>query len=103
MIRVNGAMRPCPGWAGSEDPLDEEAARELIYSVLPEHQKARLQRDRDVDLAISALEGSRFRANVFFQIRGIGAVFRAIPMKIPNMVRDVLRNRLRKLPNAMTI
>ncbi|MCI5144057.1 MAG: type IV pilus twitching motility protein PilT, partial [Candidatus Electrothrix sp. AR3] len=68
-------------------PLDEpvltpESNRKIPFEILDEDQQAAIDKNRDFDKAY-ALEGvGRFRCNLFYQRRGIGAVFRIIPAKI---------------------
>ncbi len=40
---------------------------------------------KEIDLVYPFDENSRFRVNVFFQMDGVSAVFRIIPINIPNM------------------
>ena len=40
---------------------------------------------KEIDLVYPFDENNRFRVNVFFQMDGVSAVFRTIPMQIPSM------------------
>jgi twitching motility protein PilT len=68
--------------------------RTLIFEVLSEQQRARFEETHDLDFAYEIEGIARFRGNVFEQHRGMGAVFRVIPSKIPSA--DEL-----KLPEAI--
>src|SRR4051812_6446989 len=62
--------------------LDRDTIHEMIYSILTDDQKKRLERDQELDFALEFGDSVRFRANVYFNRRGEGAVFRVIPTKI---------------------
>jgi len=91
-IRHDGDLVPIPFRALTED----ETVR-FIFEILSEEQRARFERDREVDLAYVLEGGARFRVNVFTQSRGVGAVFRVIPAKIPTLDDLRLPSALRKL------
>jgi len=80
MLRLRGSLVP------TEHPvLTPESNRELIYGILDPLQRSQTEKHRDFDMAY-ALDGvGRFRCNIFFQHRGISAVFRIIPTKILTM------------------
>jgi len=46
---------------------------------------AELAENKEIDFVYPFSEKSRFRVNIFFQMDGISAVFRVIPVEIPNM------------------
>ena len=63
--------------------LKEDAmtlAKELLITRFPE-----LIEKKSVDFTYKLNEDYRFRVNIFFQIDGISAVFRTIPVKIPEI------------------
>ena len=63
--------------------LKEDAmtlAKELLITRFPE-----LIEKKSVDFTYKLNEYYRFRVNIFFQIDGISAVFRTIPVKIPEI------------------
>ena len=79
LVRVRGEVAPLPG-AGA---LDGEGVRGLVYAALPEEQRARFEKNQELDCSF-ALEGvSRFRMNVFVQKDGVAAALRVIPARIP--------------------
>ncbi len=86
--RINGEMLTL-----SDEILSYEdgitLAKELLKSRYPE-----LIKNKSVDFNFKLNEEYRFRANLFFQMDGISAVFRAIPVNIPTM-RDL------KLPSVV--
>jgi twitching motility protein PilT len=77
MLRLRGELVPL-----DEPVLTPESNRKILFEILDEDQQAAIDKNRDFDKAY-ALEGvGRFRCNLFYQQRGIGAVFRIIPAKI---------------------
>ena len=67
--------------AGSE-ALKADSAKDLVYSMLTNEQKARFERERELDFAFSKEGLGRFRVNVFWQRGYVGAAIRALPFKI---------------------
>ena len=84
MARVHGVMRALSIPDTPPGPLDQKVVHDLIYNVLSDSQRSRLETERELDFALSLGQEGRFRVNVFFQGRGIAGVFRVIPMKIPS-------------------
>ncbi|MBN1319704.1 MAG: Flp pilus assembly complex ATPase component TadA, partial [Thermoleophilia bacterium] len=62
--------------------LDPNTSRELIYSILSQDQRQKLETDWEVDLAYSLYGIARFRVNAFFQRGALGAAFRMVPIEI---------------------
>jgi twitching motility protein PilT len=82
MVRVNGEMRRLVLPGGQEaPPAGADDIRAMVYDILTDAQKSRLEAERELDFATS-IGAARFRGNVFFQDRGLGAVFRVLPTKI---------------------
>ncbi len=74
--RVNGDIVPLSGEIFSkEDALT--FAKELLR-----HRFAEFVEKKELDLTYPFDENTRFRVNVFFQMDGVSAVFRVIPVKI---------------------
>jgi twitching motility protein PilT len=74
--RINGEIIPLSGEVFSkEDALI--FAKELLRTRFPE-----LVEKKEVDLVYPFDENTRFRINIFFQMEGVSAVFRLIPVKI---------------------
>jgi twitching motility protein PilT len=77
MIRLSGELVPL-----DHPILSADSNKKILYGILSPEQQARVEVNRDFDMAYE-LEGvGRFRCNYFFQNRGIGAVFRIIPTRI---------------------
>lgn len=77
VIRVNGALERLPGPA-----LTAPETKRLVYSVLTDAQKHRLEETLELDLSFGIKGLARFRANVFFQRGALAAAFRRIPYEI---------------------
>lgn len=79
MMRVHGSMKKI-----DEAPISRETAESLISQILTQEQFAILEKDREIDFSLAS-EIGRFRANVFYQRQGLGAVLRVIPTQLPSM------------------
>ncbi|MEF3254527.1 MAG: type IV pilus twitching motility protein PilT [Deferribacterales bacterium] len=62
--------------------LTNEILQMLLFEIITEEQKKRFLEKKDLDFAYEIPGMARFRANYFYQKRGIAAVFRLIPSKI---------------------
>lgn len=99
--RLHGSIHPMP-----MGDLDRDTLHELIYGLLTDDQKKRLERDMELDFALEFGDDVRFRANVYVNRRGEGAVFRVIPTKIltlddlkmPPILKDLC-----KLPRGLIL
>src|SRR5687768_3810318 len=65
--------------------LTSQTTREVIYSILTNDQRKRLESDWQIDLAYSIPGRARFRVNAFFQRASIAAAFRLIPVDMPKL------------------
>jgi twitching motility protein PilT len=74
--RINGEIIPLSGEIFSKDDA-LIFAKELLRTRFPE-----LVEKKELDLVYPFDENTRFRINIFFQMEGISAVFRLIPVKI---------------------
>jgi twitching motility protein PilT len=63
--------------------LSSQDTREIVYSILNNEQRKRLENEWQIDLSYSVPSKARFRVNAFFQRASIGAVMRTIPTEIP--------------------
>ena len=59
--------------------LDPTDTREIVYSILTNDQRQRLETDWQLDFAYSIPGTARFRVNAYFQRAALGAAFRLIP------------------------
>jgi twitching motility protein PilT len=80
MVREKGRLRALdyPG-------MTPQQTRELVYSILSNDQRKRLENDWQIDFAYTVPGRARFRVNAFFQRASIGAAFRLIPSEMPKL------------------
>ena len=79
--------------------ITPETAREYIFETMNEAQQKELQENLELDYALEIPEIARFRANAFFQRKGLAAIFRLIPTQIKTMEELDLPMQLRKIIN----
>ncbi len=98
MVRVHGEMRRLEAAEGGP-PVSTapEDVRELVFALLTEEQRKALELQRELDLSVSVGARARYRANVFFQERGVGAVFRVIPTRVQTCEELDLPRAVREL------
>ena len=77
-VRVHGDMRAIPG----QNPFEAGPLLDRLYEVTPARNREEFERRNDTDFAYAIPGVSRFRANLFRDRHGPGAVFRAIPFDI---------------------
>ena len=65
--------------------LRPQDTRELLYAILTNDQRQRLETDWQLDFAYSVSGRARFRVNAYFQRSAIGAAFRLIPFEMPTI------------------
>ncbi|CAM2065858.1 Type IV pilus twitching motility protein PilT [Sulfidibacter corallicola] len=76
-IRKNGEIMPLQA-----PNLTQELMTEYMREIATPEHWARFERAGDLDFAYEMGEKSRFRANYFRYVSGLGAIFRVIPTKI---------------------
>ena len=62
--------------------LTSDETRAMLYEIMSADQRAFFETNNEIDFGFEIPGVARFRANVFQQRRGPGAVFRVIPTKI---------------------
>ncbi len=80
MVRLHGEIRPLEG----HDVFDAETLERELMAITPEINREEFTERNDTDFGYSIPKLSRFRANLFRDRKGPGAVFRAIPFEIPS-------------------
>jgi twitching motility protein PilT len=78
MLRIDGEMRPIPG----APVFTAEGVQRTLLPIVPPRNREEFTRTHDSDFAYELPGKGRFRANIFVDLRGMGAVFRVIPTKI---------------------
>jgi twitching motility protein PilT len=94
-IRVRGRLTPLEDYP----KLSGADTREIVYSILNNDQRQRLETDWQLDFAYSIPGHARFRVNAYFQRGAMGAAFRLIPfglssieeLGLPAVVHDFAR------------
>jgi twitching motility protein PilT len=80
-VRVRGHLIPLDDYP----VLTTEQTREIVYSILSNDQRQRLENDWQIDFAYAIPERARFRVNAYYQRAAIGAAFRLIPFSIKSV------------------
>ncbi len=76
-VRIHGVLKVM-----GQDILTAEMMDKLAQEITTKEQYKQLQEDRNLDFSYVLGEENRFRVNFFFQMDGLSAVFRIIPVKI---------------------
>jgi twitching motility protein PilT len=79
--------------------LSPRALQGMIYAILPQKMRERLEGELELDMSYALPGKARFRVNVYYQRDSIGAAFRLIPYEIksveslglPSVVSDLAR------------
>lgn len=92
--RINGNIVQFSGGIFSKDDA-MTFAKELLKGRFAEFVEA-----KELDLVYPFDENNRFRVNIFFQMDGVSAVFRVIPVKIPSFdelhLSDIVKSFTKK-------
>jgi twitching motility protein PilT len=91
MLRIRGSLV-----AMDLPKLTPTDTREIVYAILTNSQRQRLETDWQLDFAYSIPGHARFRVNTYFQRGSISAAFRLIPTEtvpieqlgLPSVIRD---------------
>src|SRR5262245_18007308 len=78
MFRLHGDMHPVEGCP----VITAEQMQTILFEITPDLNKKQFLTENDTDFAYELPPHARFRANLFRDRKGIGAVFRQIPTKI---------------------
>ena len=79
LVRKDGEMRPLHEGAGT---LTSEMILRMLTEIMPAINRAEFEARHDTDFAYEIAGLARFRANMFKDRHGAGAVFRVIPAEI---------------------
>jgi twitching motility protein PilT len=78
MLRVDGEMVPIEGYG----VMSPEQVQRILMPIVPPRNRQEFSDTHDSDFAYDLPGKGRFRANIFVDLHGMGAVFRIIPTKI---------------------
>jgi len=79
MMRKDGKMQPMPC---DELELNQDSMQRLLHSIMPDKNCDEFDRRNDTDFAYEIEGLARFRCNIFMDRKGMGGVFRIIPVKM---------------------
>jgi twitching motility protein PilT len=99
--RIHGKIKPM-----RLPVVDHDELHRLIFDLLTDDQKKRIERDKELDFALELGDEVRFRANVYLNRRGNGAVFRVIPTKVKSLDElhmPAVLKELCKLPRGLVL
>jgi len=80
MVRLRGRLQPL-----DYPKLSPQDTREIVYSILTEDQRKRLENEWQIDFSYTIPGRARFRVNAFYQRATVGAAFRLIPTRMPQL------------------
>jgi twitching motility protein PilT len=78
VLRINGALTR----AEQYPEMQPDELRRMIYAILTQKQRERLEDELELDLSYNHPGKARFRVNVYIQRDALGAAFRFIPFEI---------------------
>jgi twitching motility protein PilT len=89
-LHVTAGLPPMVRISGKVEPLDyptltANATRDMIYDLLSNDQRQRLENEWELDFSYALPRSARFRVNVYFQRGALGAAFRTIPSEIKSI------------------
>jgi len=76
-VRIHGVLKLL-----GKEALSAEQMEQLAKEITTEDQYERLKADKNLDFSYSIGDEHRFRVNFFYQMDGLSAVFRIIPVEI---------------------
>ncbi|HPT66307.1 MAG TPA: type IV pilus twitching motility protein PilT [Candidatus Woesebacteria bacterium] len=90
-VRVNGDLLNISGFENT----DKKGIREMVLSLLDEKQLEAFNKEKELDFSFDAVDGTRIRANVYFQKGEPACALRLIASKIPSFeelgIPDILK------------
>jgi twitching motility protein PilT len=90
VMRCSGELVPL-----GNSVLTTQDTRELIYGILTQDQRQRLETNLELDFSYQVPGRGRFRVNAYYQRAALGAAFRVVPSSLKTL--DEL-----KLPESLT-
>jgi twitching motility protein PilT len=87
-LHMTSGMRPCFRSSGDITPVSDcpelsaEQLQQVLYEITPERNRLEFEECNDTDFAYEIVGLARFRANLFRDRNGPGAVFRQIPSEV---------------------
>src|SRR5512140_1834631 len=75
--RIRGKLTPL-----REAPLTAAELEGMLFELVTPEQKLQITEELDLDFSYAYGAKARFRANYFYKMTGLAAVFRSIPSKV---------------------
>lgn len=101
MLRIDGEV-----WPMDWPVLEASQMVDLVCPLLNQHQQKDFETSLETDFSLELPGVARFRANVFRQDRGVGAVFRTIPTEVRSLedlgLGEVFQ-RIARLPRGLVL
>ena len=95
MIRIDGLIRRTNVAA-----LDQNTARDLALGLMTDFQRKEFEEKWEIDFSFDMTGFGRYRANVFYHSRGVGACFRAIPEEVSTLEMLGFGDIFKKIANT---
>jgi twitching motility protein PilT len=92
-VRLHGDLQAIPGWR----PPTSDEVKTALWAIAPARNREEYESRNDSDFAYEIPGRARFRVNLFRDRKGVGAVFRQIPEKIPSADDLGLSEPIRRL------
>jgi twitching motility protein PilT len=87
--------------------LTGEMSRRLVYQMLDDKQRQRLEEDWELDMSYELPGRSRFRVSAYWQRGTVAAVMRVVPLQIPHYseigISDRLLMQMVSIPNGLVL
>ncbi len=90
VMRCNGELVPL-----GSTVMTTQDTRELIYGILTQDQRQRLETNLELDFSYQVPGRGRFRVNAYYQRAALGAAFRVVPSSLKTLEEL-------KLPDSLT-
>jgi len=97
MMRLSGVIQPI---TPTDPPMSAEETKKMIYSALYDDQRAKFEKDWELDCSFAIKGISRFRLNVLIARNGVEAVMRVIPSIIPTAEQLALSSTITSLSDT---
>ncbi len=81
VLRVKGELQRLPDYP----KLTPDGNRDMLYRILSTEQQKQLEVGRQIDLSYSIPGVARFRVNMYFQRKALGAAFRLVPTELKTL------------------
>lgn len=91
-LRIDGELFPM-----DYDPLTQEVAKNLAFSILTERQMKEFESEKELDMSFGIKGLSRFRVNVYLDRGSVSVAIRTIPFEIPGFEELGLPNSVREM------